>query len=198
MDPVGKKAGIGVIVRNHQGNPIITEWKFIPGCASAEDAEALSCLEGLKHLITLNGQSSILESDCLRAVQVLTSVSMDKSNSWCTYSEGRELLNLYNNISVSKVDRVCNSVAHSLAQLGKSGTSGCLAGSAPPCVMESIHKDCNTTLSTLSSTFLRHTFPHQVPKRIVRFLTRRRACLIFCALLFKKKTNMNKLFEWLI
>jgi hypothetical protein len=83
-DPAGKKAGIRVIVRNHQGNPIITEWKFIPGCASAEDAEALACLEGLKHLITLNGQSSILESDCLRAVQVLTSVSMDKSNSWCT------------------------------------------------------------------------------------------------------------------
>jgi ribonuclease HI len=145
-DSTTRRGGIGVVVRDHQGKPVLTDWRFIPGCAGAEDAEALACLEGLKHLIALNGRSSVLESDCLRAVQVLTCNDMDKSNSWCIYSESRELLKVFSSIRIAKVDRMCNSVAHSLAQLGKSGTSGYLLGSAPTCVLEGIKKDCNLAL----------------------------------------------------
>jgi ribonuclease HI len=145
-DSMTRRGGIGVVVRDHQGNPVLTDWRFMPGCAGAEDLEALACLEGLKHLIALKGRSSVLESDCLRAVQVLTCNNMDKSNSWCIYSEIRELLKVFFTIRIGKVDRESNSVAHSLAQLGKSGSSGCLLGSAPTCVLESIKKDCNLTL----------------------------------------------------
>jgi ribonuclease HI len=86
-DSPRRRAGIGILVCDHQGKPVLTDRRYISGCASAKDAEALACLEGLKHLIALNGRSSVLESDCLRAVQVFICDDMDKSNSWCIYSE---------------------------------------------------------------------------------------------------------------
>jgi hypothetical protein len=94
-DSTSRRAGIGIVIRDHQGKPVLADWRFIPGCARAENAEALACLEGLKHLIALNGRSSVLESNCLRAVQVLTCDDMDKSNSWCIYSESTELLKVF-------------------------------------------------------------------------------------------------------
>jgi hypothetical protein len=38
-DQASKHEGIGIIIRNHRGEPIISEWRFIPICASAEEAE---------------------------------------------------------------------------------------------------------------------------------------------------------------
>jgi hypothetical protein len=52
-DAHSKDVGLGVIVRDWQGKPVLSEWKFIPNCGSAEEAEILACLEGLKHLINL-------------------------------------------------------------------------------------------------------------------------------------------------
>jgi hypothetical protein len=71
-------------------------------------------------------------------------------------------------IRISKVDRVSNSVAHSLAQLGKSGISGCILGSGPTCVLEDVQQDCN--LAMQASSFRRTLFIIRVPKGTRGFL----------------------------
>jgi hypothetical protein len=51
---------------------------LFPFCASAEEAEILACLEGLWHLIHLSRWPAILESDCLPAVQDISSEAISK------------------------------------------------------------------------------------------------------------------------
>jgi hypothetical protein len=141
-----KEAGLGIIVRDHEGSVIISEWKFIPNCGSAWEAEIQACLEGLKCLISLKRWPAVLESDCLRAVQALCGRDTDLSRSWPLILEGRELLKIYRDISVTKVDRLCNSPAHVLAQLAKSGHSGSACNSSPECIRDLIASDCKNTM----------------------------------------------------
>jgi hypothetical protein len=122
-DKLSKKARLGIIIRDHQGGVILTEWKSILSCATAEEAELLACLSGIKHLLDLRNVPTIVETDCLRAVQTILSSEHDFSGGWTLYHEARDL-RVFGNISVDKVYRVCKGVGHVLAQLGKSGFSG--------------------------------------------------------------------------
>jgi hypothetical protein len=55
--------------------------------------------------------------------------------------EGRELLRVYSEVGVSKVECDYNSVAHVLAQLGKAGFSGSLSLDAPVYVKELVSSE---------------------------------------------------------
>jgi hypothetical protein len=72
-DTASKQGGLGIIIQDHHCQVILSEWKLIPFCTSTEEAEILDCLEGLWHLIHLRRWPAILESDCLRAVQAISS-----------------------------------------------------------------------------------------------------------------------------
>jgi hypothetical protein len=67
-DSSSKRAGLGVVIRDWKGQVILTEWKFVPICTSAEEAETLACLKGLRHLIDLRQWPGSLETDCLLVV----------------------------------------------------------------------------------------------------------------------------------
>jgi hypothetical protein len=71
--------GLGIIVRDCQGKVRLSEWKFVPNCGSAEEAETLACLEGLKHPIDLRQWPAMVESDCLRAVRAFSLDTPDNS-----------------------------------------------------------------------------------------------------------------------
>jgi ribonuclease HI len=135
-DAVKKIAGIGIVIRDHTNSAVLSEWKHIIWCPSAEDAESIGCIEGLKHLVNLRCISGVLESDCLHAISNLQSTKTNRSNSWCYYKEGQEMLNLYPFITVAKVHRDCNAIADGLAKLGKIGDSVILYGSIPPPVAD--------------------------------------------------------------
>jgi ribonuclease HI len=141
-DEVSKKAGLGIIIRDHEGQVILTEWKHVLSCANGEEAELQACIAGIKHLISIGCGQGIVESDCLRAVQAI-SKGQDLSSGWTLYNEARDLIRVFGSISICKIDRVSNGAAHVLAQLGKSGFDGLLRGAAPPCVSELITQDCN-------------------------------------------------------
>jgi ribonuclease HI len=112
---------------------ILSEWKPIHDCMCAEEAEVHAVIAGLKQFIDLRRWPATLESDCLRATRMLSNTDLDRSVSWCLYEEARELLKIFTHISDSKVGRDSNRVAHSLAQLGKTGDSGLLWGATPIC-----------------------------------------------------------------
>jgi ribonuclease HI len=145
-DSTTKNAGVGIIIRDHLGHTLLAEWKFLPFCGSAEEAEVIACLEGLRHLILLRRWPATLESDCLRVVHAITSDKEEQSASWAAILEAREMLKIYHDITVAKVDRVNNGVAHVLAQLGKSGLSDISRDSAPDCVRDLIAVDCMNTM----------------------------------------------------
>ena len=131
-----------MIVRDASGSTLYSEWSSVEACASAEEAEALACLQGLRYLIENPQQPGILESDCARLVSLLSSSETDRSAHWSLLAEARELLNILPEVKMSKVDRVSNAVAHDLAQLGKR-ECGVMHGSIPSCAMESLMHDCN-------------------------------------------------------
>jgi hypothetical protein len=115
----------------------------VPGrYSSAEEAEAKAYIAGVYLLIQLQCTSATMETDCRRTVQVLVNGEPDKSASWPLYLEGQELLKVHQSITVTKVDRLCNRVAHGLAQLGKSGESGLLHGSIPISLEELVSTEC--------------------------------------------------------
>jgi hypothetical protein len=41
-------ASLGIIARGHDGQVILSSWKYLPTAASAKEAEILACLEGLR------------------------------------------------------------------------------------------------------------------------------------------------------
>jgi hypothetical protein len=126
---------------------MLSEWKHIPYCSSAKEAEILACLEEMKHLSNVACDKGIVESDCLREVHVLNDVCQYKSPCWCLYKEGHELLRIFRHICISKVDRVSNRVAHGLAHLGKEGEVGLLHGSCPTSLEDLVLEDCNPVRS---------------------------------------------------
>jgi hypothetical protein len=144
-DPLSGKAGIGVMGRDSKGAALFCEWRHIPYCSSAEEAEALACLSGLKCL-AVRTYPGILGTDCLRVFNAINSASPDRSPSWGIYMEIKDLLRFNPEFTVQKVDRSCNRVAHELAQLGKRESCGFLDGSAPSCVLDLIAFDCKNTV----------------------------------------------------
>jgi ribonuclease HI len=141
-----KSAGLGVVIRDTHGQVVQSSWYHIPSCSSAEEAEALACLEGLKNIQSLYCDRAVVESDCLRVVQALTSDDRNLSHCWSTILDAKGLLRAFNHITISKVDRESNGVAHSLAQLGKDGFRGTLTGSVPTGVLAALQNDCKNTL----------------------------------------------------
>jgi hypothetical protein len=67
--------------------------------------------------------------------------SPESLSSWALILEGRELLRIYRDLQVAKVDRANNSVAHVLAQFSKAGFSGYLSFDAPDCVRELVSSE---------------------------------------------------------
>ena len=76
-------------------------------------------------------------------VQAITTGTEEGSANWTMVLEARELLKIFRDIWVAKVDRVGNGVAHVLAQLGKSGFSHTVRDAVPDCVRDLITLDCN-------------------------------------------------------
>jgi hypothetical protein len=77
--------------------------------------EVIACLEGLKHLIAIRRWPAFLEFDCAWAVHVIMDAAVVHAPDWATILEARELLKIFSDISLSKVDRNHNVVAHVLA-----------------------------------------------------------------------------------
>ncbi|KAK1642043.1 hypothetical protein QYE76_059848 [Lolium multiflorum] len=103
-DDLSKKAGLGIVIRDHSGGVLLTEWKYVSSCASAEEAELLAILSGIKHLLALGSGPGVVESDCLKAVQTILGTGRDSSGGWALFQEARDLLRVFNNISVIKID----------------------------------------------------------------------------------------------
>ncbi|KAF8751029.1 hypothetical protein HU200_012261 [Digitaria exilis] len=64
-------AGLGVVIRNNNGDVMLTAWKVIMRCSYAVEAEAMACLVGLQLAAQHCQAPVILESDCARVVRTV-------------------------------------------------------------------------------------------------------------------------------
>ncbi|KAF8641494.1 hypothetical protein HU200_067803 [Digitaria exilis] len=108
------EAGVGVI-------------RVIFRCASALEAEALSCVEGLRLATQWAQEPVVLEMDCKCVVEAMKS------------GEGRS--------EVVQVKRECNVIAHELAHLARRNChSAVWLGREPACVIDQVKFECNSLL----------------------------------------------------
>ena len=75
------EAGIGVIIRNHLGQVILSGWKYIDKGGSVEQVEALACREGLALAAEWAPGQAIVESDCSTVIKYLACPDAQRSPS---------------------------------------------------------------------------------------------------------------------
>jgi ribonuclease HI len=138
--------GIGMVVRDEMGAVLLSEWKTLVACGSAEEAEMIACLEGIRYLAAYPQIPGILETDCSRLVAALEAVELDRSAHWSLILEAKSLLEVLPRVKLRRVSRVSNRVAHDLEQLGKR-ECGVLHRAVPSCLSDSLLLDCKNDVT---------------------------------------------------
>lgn len=72
-------ASAGIVIRDHTGSVLLTSWRILSHCGSAEEAEATACWEGVNLAAEWVKKPLILETDCANLVSMLTSSGFDRA-----------------------------------------------------------------------------------------------------------------------
>jgi ribonuclease HI len=59
------------VVRDVYGNVHVAAWRTITNVASAEEAEALACLDGIRLAVEVTSSPTVVETDCSTLVQAM-------------------------------------------------------------------------------------------------------------------------------
>jgi ribonuclease HI len=138
------EGGLGVVIRNHQGDVLLTAWKDLQGLRDAEEAEALACREGLKLAADWCAQRAVLETDNCTIASMLTRRSGEPSSLKFIIDEAVTAGNRLPQWTVVHKGRENNRVAHELAQLAKRSRYSAVWHSAAPVRVEQIiAQECN-------------------------------------------------------
>jgi ribonuclease HI len=143
-------ASWGALIRDHNGQVHCSAWGMLSKCATAEMAEAMACLEGIKLSVPLVASGIIIESDCATLIKKISGTEMDRSYTASVVSDIQRLVAHFPSFRFRKISREDNRPAHELARLCRVECSaGVLQGTAPPYVLELALLDCNQNLSSI-------------------------------------------------
>jgi ribonuclease HI len=110
--------GTGMVLRDEEGNIIITGCRFLQSCGSPLEAEVLACMDGLTLALERTSKPIIMESDCLEAVSMINSESTNRSEVAALIDAAKHLCNPDRVVQVNHISRDLNGVSHTLAKLG--------------------------------------------------------------------------------
>lgn len=141
------KAGAGIIIRNHMGEVLLSSWRTIKNCGSAEEADqAVSCRDGIRLLVEWVKMPMILETDCANIGRAMVNTGDDRSPLWQVIREARAALSLIPEYRLQVARREANKAAHGLAQYARRTNQTVVwREHAPECVSVFIADDCNQT-----------------------------------------------------
>ncbi|PNT69537.1 hypothetical protein BRADI_3g57305v3 [Brachypodium distachyon] len=143
FSPANGSAGVGLVLRNHGGEIIISACRSIQWCNDALEAELLACEEGLRAAIGWSDKIIILESDCAKALSLISAKILDRSPYAMCVREIRRLLDAHP-ISVGKISRNQNGVSHILANLARSNNrTGSWIRHGPDEILHVVILDCS-------------------------------------------------------
>jgi ribonuclease HI len=144
LDERTGEGGIGVVIRNHRGEVILTAWRFALGEGSAEEVEAQACKYGLLLAAEWCPQKAVLVTDCSSVATMLASKNGGRSPLKFIIDETIETGHRLSAWTVIHKRRESNRVAHELAQLAKrTRHSAVWQFAAPLCVEQIIARECN-------------------------------------------------------
>jgi ribonuclease HI len=136
------EAAIGVIIRDHDGDPKLLAWRVLFNCQDVEEAEAIACLEGIRLSSRWPQMEIVVETDCASVVEKANMKQADRSlisaviHDIITEGGQRQSFRIY------KGSREQNVVAHSLAQLAiRSRRSVVSFSFVPECVQKYVMLD---------------------------------------------------------
>ncbi|XP_042985441.1 uncharacterized protein LOC122314103 [Carya illinoinensis] len=111
-----QKAGVGVILRDDKGEVLVACSKLEKEMISSEFIEATAMLRGLHFCAQWGVSKLILESDCLVLVNDLLSESENFTELGVLMQDIRRMLNGFQEVKVSHVNRLGNEAVHRLAK----------------------------------------------------------------------------------
>jgi hypothetical protein len=111
-------AGTGVVLRDHQGQVLLSACRALQNCRDATEAELWAIEDGIKLTLQWNQLPVILESDCSEALEVINEKTPNTSIYAFQVSAIRELLR-ESNFTLVKIGRMVNGASHELARLGR-------------------------------------------------------------------------------
>lgn len=114
---VNGKAGIGVVIRNHKGEPEAMFIQCIPHCSSVESTEAIAVYKALEFAKAVDISHLELESDALTMIQKVHRNQEDCSFIGHIIQDIRTLSNTFPALHITFVCRQGNLAAHKASQL---------------------------------------------------------------------------------
>ncbi|TVU37479.1 hypothetical protein EJB05_10795, partial [Eragrostis curvula] len=102
------RASIGCVVRNHQGEVLLTAWQVLFDCAPAEMAEAIALREGVQLVAEWIRMPTIVESDCAYVLNAVQSELPDRSCCAEIFEEIRGTARILPSVKFVKIGRECN------------------------------------------------------------------------------------------
>ena len=113
------RCGVGAVIRDEMGNVLLAAGVRLEEVASPEETEARAILFGLQAAFDAGLRNLEVESDCLNVIKMLKGHTA-RTVTQVIVNDILSLSNLFSFCSFSFVNRVCNKVAHSMAQLSLS------------------------------------------------------------------------------
>ncbi|KAF5445494.1 hypothetical protein F2P56_034541 [Juglans regia] len=110
------KAGIGVILRNKEGQVVMAAIKKEDMADEPATIELIAWLRGLQLCLPLGISKLVVEFDCLLLVQELQESHEFSSTNGNLLKDVRDLMKHFNELHIKHVYREGNGVAHSLAR----------------------------------------------------------------------------------
>jgi ribonuclease HI len=138
-----RKPGVGVVIRNDKGEVVLMAWRVLFQCASAYEAEAQACAEGLQLASQWCPGPIIVETDSSRMLIAMKTGGTDRSELRYIFLEAKEYLQTLIEWRFQKVKRECNKVAHhELCHLARRNTHTMTWWrQAPACVINLLNDD---------------------------------------------------------
>jgi hypothetical protein len=140
------QASAGVLIRDHNGHVLVSAWRYLFHCSSAEEAEIFSCREGLLLAHHWCNGPVILESDCSSCLAALSKQGINCSIHASLVQDVKMIMTMLENVHLVKVPREQYRVAYELAQHARRVCSSAVwLGRVPSCIEHVVLQDCNVT-----------------------------------------------------
>jgi ribonuclease HI len=116
--PNTRTTSLGIVVHDNVGKELISSWRTLDHIVSAEEAEALACLQGMRLVTEWVRLQVLVETDCSMLVQALGKCVTNRARWAGIITEIKEMSRLLPECKFSHAKRGTNQQgAHGLAQL---------------------------------------------------------------------------------
>jgi ribonuclease HI len=140
------RAGTGMVLRDSNGSVIFSAHRCLQHCNDVMEAEVSAVMEGLALAHMWSEEPIIIQTDCALVVSAVREDNRNKSVYGHLFEEVKRLISL-REASCVKITRDQNRVAHSLANLGRTGGStDCWVRHTPDTISHLVLADCNSVV----------------------------------------------------